>query len=59
MSVSATEPTRSMQWTSMGNFLFYKMGSKDHPIYANSIDSKIQNSNQQYLYLSRYGWMVS
>ena len=59
MSVSASEPTRSKQWTSMGKFLFYMMGSKDHPIYTNSIDSKIQNSNRQYLYHSRYGWMVS
>ena len=59
MEISASEATRSKQWTSMGKFIFYKMGSNERPIYANSIGLKIQNSNRQYLYLGKHGWMVS
>jgi len=52
VSITASSAVKSAQWTRLGRFNFYKMGSSGRPIYS--------NSEKQYLYLDADGrWRVS
>ena len=52
VSVTASGPAKSKQWSRMGKFRFYKMGINGRPIF--------KKLGKQYLYLASNGqWKVS